>query len=85
MDRSPPRIFDRPNAAAKWSRARTRQAAGGVAYLTEAMADDTIDRLGFMRFAPTRALIIGDATGQIIDTLAASGSNRQHWQVGRIR
>lgn len=64
MNRAPPRIFDRQKAAAKWNRARWRQANnGGASYLVETMAEDVADRLNFMRFKPKHALVLGDIEG----------------------
>ena len=57
MDRSPPRIFDRRKAPAKWNRAHARQ---GATFLSETMAKDIADRLEFMRFEPHNSLVIGD-------------------------
>jgi SAM-dependent methyltransferase len=67
-----PRIFDRRRAAAKWARARSRQQRAGACYLTETLAGDVTERLDFMRVAPARALVVGDASGRLPAHLAAS-------------
>lgn len=73
MNRAPPRIFDRRRSAAKWARARARQASGGAAYLAETMAEDVLERLDFMRFDPSRALIIGDVSHTLHTELSERG------------
>ncbi|MEE4200639.1 methyltransferase [Erythrobacter sp.] len=61
-----PQIFARSSAKAKWARARDRLSQqGSAAYLHEALAEEVGERLAFMRFDPARALIVGDATGQL--------------------
>ncbi|MEM6475630.1 MAG: methyltransferase domain-containing protein [Pseudomonadota bacterium] len=70
-----PQIFDRGQAAAKWARSRYRQRAhDGATYLSETVAHDIVERLDFMQFEPSRALIVGDATGVVRAKLAASGA-----------
>lgn len=66
MDRTPPQIFSRRLVDAKFARSRSRQAAPGAAsYLAELLADDVIERLGFMRLEPSRALLVGDMTDRL--------------------
>lgn len=61
-----PQIFDRQAAAAKWARARDRQAREGAAsYLSVSIAEDIADRLDFMRFEAESPLIIGDVGGML--------------------
>ncbi len=43
-------------------------------YLMTDMVEDVIDRLGFLRHAPTRALVIGEWTGALASALTAGGS-----------
>lgn len=43
-------------------------------YIAQDMADDVLDRLGFLRHDPRRALVIGDWTGTVAAALAASGA-----------
>ncbi len=66
METAPPTIFSRKRSAAKWARARRRAASENSAtFLIDNMAEDTIERLGFMKLTPRRALIIGDHTHQV--------------------
>lgn len=37
------------------------------------MVEDVLDRLGFLRHTPRRALVIGDWTGELVSALAAQG------------
>jgi SAM-dependent methyltransferase len=70
-----PRIFDRRQFAAKMERARYRQHhCGGVRYLADTMAGDIAERLDFMRFAPPRALVVGDAGQTLLNHLDQNGS-----------
>lgn len=69
-----PNIFDRRLAAAKWARARSRQSLGGATYLADTMAKDIAERLDFMRFEPVKALIVGEASGELQSSLAAKGT-----------
>ena len=71
MERSP-QIFDRRKAAAKWRRARARLSHhGGEPYLAAHIAEDIEERMDFMRFAPDKALLIGDNSGRLRDDLDA--------------
>ena len=77
MDRAPPTIFDRRKAAAKWRRARSRQAhAEAATFLRDTMADDIADRLAFMQLAPTSALVVGAAPEWMSDA--------EHAQLGKF-
>ena len=69
-----PQIFDRRQSAAKWERARSRQRLGAASYLIDTMAGDIVERLGFMRFEPKNALIIGEAKGELQASLTAKGT-----------
>ncbi len=42
-------------------------------YVIEDMTEDVIERLGFLRHEPQRALIIGDWTGEVANRLSAEG------------
>ena len=42
-------------------------------YLMADMVEDVLDRLGFLRHAPARALVIGDWTGELAAALRAQG------------
>lgn len=72
---APPTIFapDRRRALRARQRARA-QAPDAARYLAEDMAEDVLERLGFLRHEPARALVIGDRTGIVADTLAARGA-----------
>ncbi|MHA6333600.1 methyltransferase domain-containing protein [Qipengyuania sp. CAU 1752] len=75
MNRAPPRIFSRRRVGAKFARSQSRQAAPGAArYLGEMLADDVIERIGFMRLEPSRALLVGDMTGRLARWLEDSGA-----------
>lgn len=82
MDKTPPTIFSRQQAAAKWSRARDRQARVGAAnYIVETVADDLVDRLGFMRLEPGKALVVGDTSNRLQAWLEERGT---HGNVGEL-
>lgn len=78
MNRSPPTIFARWRAAAKFARARARQSNPNAAhYLLDTIAEDLLDRFAFMRFEPSRALLIGDTTDRLRSALAEKGTTGQ--------
>ena len=61
-----PQIFNRAHASAKWARARSRQSReGSAAYLYDSIAEDIAERLDFIRFEPSSALVVGDMTGAL--------------------
>lgn len=65
-ERRVPTIFSRRRASAKWARAQSRRDRPDAAtYLSDAMAEDIIERLEFMRAEPKNALVIGDTTGKL--------------------
>ena len=77
---TPPRIFA-PNRrlAARhrlWAMqsAPQRFAAGPPRYLIDDMIEDVIERLGFLRHVPARALVVGDWTGDLARHLRAGGA-----------
>lgn len=84
MPRSPPQIFDRTRAAAKWSRAQARRAAGGASYLVDAMAEDIAERLEFMRLDPGRALIVGATDSALAHTLRDGGAELHEAALGSL-
>ncbi len=49
--------------------------AGAPRYLMADMVEDVIDRLGFLRVVPQRALVIGDWTGELASMLSAQGAH----------
>lgn len=79
-----PNIFDRRHAVAKWRRARARQQLGAATYLIDTMASDIVERLEFMRFEPAKALIVGEARGELQAALAAKGTNGSIGLLGEI-
>ena len=71
----PPLIF----ASARRLAARRRMLAlqarpDAPRYLMHDMTSDVLERIGFLRHAPSRALVIGDWTGQLAAALAAQGA-----------
>ncbi len=85
MDRSPPTIFARTRAAAKFARARARQSHPDAArYLLDSITEDLLDRFSFMRLASSRALVIGDTTGVLQSTLAEQGTEGQVGLLGEF-
>lgn len=72
---TPPRIFAPNRRLAARRRMRRLQTRPGAArYLLDDMVDDVIDRVGFLRHAPTRALVIGDGHGALAGALEAGGA-----------
>ena len=69
-----PTIFSRQRAMAQWSRAQSRRDRPDAAtYLADAIAEDIIERLEFMRAEPKNALVIGDTTGKLREWLTERG------------
>lgn len=69
-----PNIFDSRRRALRQRRALSRQEDGGAAsWLFEAMAEDLIERLGFLRFTGRTALVIGLGGEAIAASLEPSG------------
>ncbi|WP_299192529.1 methyltransferase domain-containing protein [uncultured Erythrobacter sp.] len=80
-----PRIFDRRQAAAKWSRAHDRQRLhGGATYLADTMAADILERLDFMRFEADRVLVVGDAAGKLTKPLVDRGASGNIGRLGQF-
>ncbi len=74
MDKAVPTIFDRRKAAAKWDRARSRQAGGkAVSFISTALAEDVLERLDFIRLEPETALFVGDLTNILPTTFNERG------------
>ena len=72
---APPMIF----APARRLAVRRRMLRGAALpdaprYLIDDMVEDVLDRLGFLRVEPKRALVIGDWTGQLDRALATRGA-----------
>lgn len=57
---TPPLIFSQRRREAAWKRHRVRQKGEHAArYLIDDIAEDVLDRLGFMKLTPNRTLVIG--------------------------
>ena len=67
--RAPPTIF----STARRRQRSERAARSGERWLIEAIAEDVLDRLAFMRLDPGRALVVGDLSGILAGGLAAEG------------
>ncbi|MBS0254711.1 MAG: class I SAM-dependent methyltransferase [Proteobacteria bacterium] len=71
---APPRIFAPHRRRAARLRARQlRERPGAATYLHADMAEDVLERIGFLRHTPARALVIGDWSGTLAPVLAATG------------
>ena len=85
MSSAPPTIFSRTQSAAKWDRSRDRQRLhGGAAYLSDTIADDILDRLEFMRFEPSKVLVVGDATLRLSKALTEKGADGRAGHLGKF-
>lgn len=72
----PPLIFSPARRlAARWRRAALQAGPAAPRYVMADMVDDVIDRLGFLRVTPRRALVIGEWTGSLAAQLRAAGSD----------
>jgi len=75
MSAAPPQIFAPERRAAIVRRAASLQrAADAPRYLAEDIAEDTLERLGFLRHQPGTALVLGDLSGAVAGALAAAGA-----------
>jgi len=75
MASPPPQIFSPKRRAAIRRRMLALQAgADPVRYLHEDVAEDVIERLGFLRHQPARTLIIGDAGSILAQAIAPTGT-----------
>ena len=73
-DRLPPRIFAPARRRHAWSRALSRNDAPDTArFFEDAIVEDMIERLDFMRAAPSRTLVIGELGTALSDRLAKAG------------
>lgn len=71
---TPPLIFASNRRIAARCRARTLRSRPDAAhYLLDDMAEDVIERLGFLRVEPRRALVIGDWIGMLATALRRQG------------
>jgi Methyltransferase domain len=70
-----PTIFAAHRREARIARAHSRLSQAGAArFLADDCAEDTLERLAFLRHAPRRALVLGDWTGDLARQLAATGA-----------
>ncbi len=70
-----PTIFSPARRTLRFARARQRMAQAGAArFIFDDMIEDTHERLAFLRHQPTRALVLGDATGSLVPLLRAGGA-----------
>ena len=73
---SVPTIFAEQRRLARLHRsaARLHAAPDAARFLVDDMAEDMIDRLGFVRHSPARALIIGSPSDTLVDYLRHGGA-----------
>jgi SAM-dependent methyltransferase len=70
-----PAIFSAARRTHRLERARLRQRRPDAArFVAEDMIEDTLERLAFLRHAPTRALVLGDVTGDLARHLEHGGA-----------
>jgi len=71
-----PTIFAETRRLARARRAAQRQRASAdpARFILDDIAEDMIDRLGFVRHTPARALLIGEHGGTLADYLANGGA-----------
>ena len=72
---APPLIFaPARRLAARRRLLQTSALPGAARYLIDDMFEDVLDRIGFLRVEPRRALVIGDWTGELTGELARRGA-----------
>ena len=75
MAQGPPEIFSARRKLARTARARAIQARGGAAgWLAEALVEDALERIEFMRLAPERALVLGSGAAELVRSLERKGA-----------
>lgn len=76
MSSTPPVIFAtaRREAARRRMLSVRRTSADAARYLVDDMAEDIVERLSFVRHQPRRALVVGDAGGELADNLRGMGA-----------
>jgi SAM-dependent methyltransferase len=73
---APPRIFSpRRRIAARRRMLQRQRLADAPSYLLEDMVEDVIERMGFLRHEPARALVMGDVTGSLAHSLRQRGAD----------
>lgn len=74
MASAPPTIFSPARRSAARRRiARLQAAAGAARFVIDDIAEDMIERLGFLRHEPRRALVIGEWAGALTEWLRGQG------------
>jgi hypothetical protein len=69
-----PIIFSARRRDARYARARVRASSPDAArFIADDMIEDTLDRLAFLRHEATRALVLGDWTGELTRELIMQG------------
>lgn len=73
--KAPPVIFSsRRRIALRRRMLRLQRVTDAPRYLIGDMAEDVIERLGFLRIEPRKALVVGDWTGTLAASLLAQGA-----------
>lgn len=73
---SPPKIFSRKRrVAARLRMQAIAQAGSGIATVARELAEDVVDRLGFLREDFENALVVGDRTEALVRHLEKSGTD----------
>lgn len=75
--KAPPRIFSPRRRRARLERRRGLQSRGAdrAEWFLNALADDIVERIGFMQLKPERALVVGDWNGRVAEALRAGGAD----------
>ncbi len=75
MEPAPPPLIFAParRRAARLRMAALQRRADAPRYLAQDMAEDVLDRIGFLRHAPARSLVVGDDAGVLAPALEAAG------------
>lgn len=80
----PPRIFSpHRRRMARQRMLRLQAGADAPRYLIDDMVDDVMERLGFLRHAPVRALVVGDHSGALSGHLRAQGADVEEQEPAR--
>lgn len=76
MAAAPPPLIFAParRIAARLRMLAIQQQANAPRYVMSDMVEDVIERLGFLRHAPARSLVIGEWTGALVQHLQATGA-----------